>query len=242
MKPRIYSSLVLLSILSSGLVACKSPQPPVPVHEAPTVAESKVIPPTNAPAPVFPQEMVLFDGKTLKNWNVTEHGGHGEVTVENGELRIGMGADLSSVNWTNGPLPKVNYEIEFDAMKVDGSDFFCGLTFPVRDSFCSLILGGWGGGVVGLSSLDGMDASENDTSRSLYFERNRWFHIRLRVLEESIQTWVDDKKIIDVVTKDRKIAMRPGDIERAVPLGFSTWQTTSALKNIKLRQVKPAAE
>jgi len=193
--------------------------------------------PTNAPSIVLTKELSLFDGKTLSGWAITGFGGHGVVGVENGEIQIGMGADLSGINWTNGVLPKVNYEIEFDAMKVDGSDFFCGLTFPVRESYCSLILGGWGGGTVGLSSLDGMDASENDTSRSLYFERKRWFHIRLRVLEEKIETWIDDKKIIDVETKGRKIALRPGDIERGIPLGFSTYQTTAALKTIKIRSV-----
>ena len=39
-----------------------------------------------------------------------------------------------------GPLPKVDYEIELDAMKVNGSDFFVGLTFPYKESHASIIL------------------------------------------------------------------------------------------------------
>jgi hypothetical protein len=32
---------------------------------------------------------------------------------------------------------------------MDGSGFFAGITFPVYDSFCSWINGGWGGMVAG---------------------------------------------------------------------------------------------
>jgi len=103
----------------------------------------------------------LFDGKTLKNWAVTDFAGHGGAMVESNQVTISVGADLSGITWTNGTLPKTGYEISLEAIKMDGSDFFCGLTFPVGDSSCSLIVGGWGGGVVGLSSVDDMDASEN---------------------------------------------------------------------------------
>jgi hypothetical protein len=111
----------------------------------------------------------LFDGKTLRNWATTDFAGGTEATVDKAAIQIGSGAELSGITWTNGSLPKTDYEISLDAMKVQGSDFFCALTFPVRNSFCSLILGGWGGSVVGLSSIDGMDASENETTKSLYF-------------------------------------------------------------------------
>ena len=44
-----------------------------------------------------------------------------------------------------------------------GGDFFATLTFPVDDSFCTFVTGGWGGDIVGLSSIDGWDASDNET-------------------------------------------------------------------------------
>jgi hypothetical protein len=136
-------------------------------------------------------------------------------------------------------LPKNNYEIELDAMKVQGSDFCCGLTFPVQNSFCSLILGGWGGGVVGLSSIDGMDASENETTKSLYFKPDRWYHVRLRVTDKKIETWLDSELIINVEIEGRQIAMRFGEIYRSKPLGIATYTTSAALKNIQMRLVKP---
>src|SRR5436190_10892892 len=80
----------------------------------------------------------LFDGKTLKGWKITDFAGRGEVNIENDQLRLHSGVMLTGVSYTND-LPRTDYEISLEAMKVDGSDFFCGLTFPVENAFCSLI-------------------------------------------------------------------------------------------------------
>jgi hypothetical protein len=180
----------------------------------------------------------LFDGKSLTNWAVTDFAGHGPVTVEAGQIKIAMGDDLAGINWTNGPLPKTDYEISLDAVKVDGSDFFCGLTFPVADSSCSLILGGWGGGIVGLSSLDGQDASENETSHAMYFETGHWYHIVLRVTPKKIEAWLDKKTIIDASIVGRKVTLRAGPISMSEPLGVATYTTTAKLKNFQLRLIE----
>jgi hypothetical protein len=180
----------------------------------------------------------LFDGKTLANWQVTDFGGQGPVTVQSNQIRLGMGDILTGISWTNGPLPTNDYEISLQAVKLDGSDFFCGLTFPVGKSWCSLILGGWGGGVVGLSSLDGSDASENETTKMLYFEPNHWFLVRLQVRTGKIRAWLDDKKIIDVSTAGRVISLRPGPIYLSKPLGVAAYQTSSAIRDFKLRLLK----
>lgn len=180
--------------------------------------------------------MSLLDGKTLAGWKVTDFAGHGEVECTNGLVVLNMGDPFTGIQWTNPP-PSGSYEVALDAMRVMGTDFFCGLTFPVRDSFCSLIVGGWGGGLVGLSSLDGYDASENETTHSLNFERGRWYRIRLRVTAEKIEVWIDQDKIINVATKDRRISLRPGDIELSKPFGICAWQTTAALREIRLREL-----
>jgi hypothetical protein len=181
----------------------------------------------------------LFDGKTLAGWRETLFGGHGTVECNSGMLIMNMGDQLTGINWTND-VPKVDYEIGLEAMRVDGSDFFCGLTFPVKDSFCSLILGGWGGAVVGLSSIDGEDASENQTTQYMKFDKGRWYRVRVRVTGEKIQVWLDEKNIIDLLLEDRKISLRYGDIERSKPLGIATWQTTGAVREIKLRRLDEA--
>jgi len=135
----------------------------------------------------------------------------------------------------------MNYEVALDAMRVMGSDFFCGLTVPVGTNCCSLIVGGWGGSLVGISSLDGLDASENETSKFVTFESGRWYRIRLRVTEKKIQAWIDKDKVVDVNTSERRISVRPGDIELSKPMGLACWQTTAAYREIKFRRVSGPA-
>jgi len=148
------------------------------------------------------REISLFDGKTLGQWKITDFGGQGNVYVKDGSIFLEMGNYMTGVTWT-GPLIRMNYKISLEAMRVTGSDFFCGLTFPVGDNPCSLILGGWGGEVCGLSNLDYYDAANNETTRIISFETGRWYRVRLRVTPDKIEAWLDDEKIVDVVTTDR---------------------------------------
>jgi hypothetical protein len=178
----------------------------------------------------------LFDGKTLANWRATKFIGDGAVRVENGELILEAGRDLTGVTWIGPDLPATNYELALQARRVEGSDFFAGVTFPVADSFCSLILGGWGGQVVGLSSINGMDASENQTSQSVDFELGRWYDIRIRVTPAKIDAWLDERQIINQDLKGNKVDTRL-EVDPSRPLGVASWRTKSALRNIRLRRL-----
>jgi hypothetical protein len=206
-----------------------------------TLAGLALAPSSHAAPAEQPGTVILFDGGTLAGWQVIPFAGPGEVEVENGELIIGQGMELSGIVWTNhAQLPRSNYELSLEGKRVSGSDFFCGLTFPVKESFCSLILGGWGGAVVGLSSIDGDDASENETTQYRHFERERWHAIRLRVTDDRIIAWIDDDKIVDINIEGRRISLRPGEIERCAPLGLATWQTTGAFRNMRLQKLESA--
>jgi hypothetical protein len=125
-------------------------------------------------------------------------------------------------------------------MRVDGNDFFCGLTFPVGDDPCSLICGGWGGGVTGLSSIDGMDASENSCSGYYEYKSGQWYHIRLRVTKERIQAWIDKDQVVDCDIRDHRISVRI-EVNLSKPLGIATWCTTGAVKNIRMRPLPAKA-
>jgi len=177
----------------------------------------------------------LFDGQGLGQWKPTPFGGEGEVTADDGVLRIAMGADLSGVTW-KGEFPRQNFELAVEARRVEGSDFFCGLTFPVADSHCSLILGGWGGGVVGLSSIDGEDAAHNDTTQWKEFENGRWYGVAVRVTPARIECRLDDKTIIDQPLEGRRVSIRD-EVAASKPLGIATYSTTAEVRKIRVRRL-----
>jgi hypothetical protein len=178
----------------------------------------------------------LWDGKTLGDWQVTDFAGHGEVTVSGGELVLEAGLDLTGINLAKAPL-EMGYELELEAMRVKGGDFFCGLTFPVGAARCTLVVGGWGGTVVGISSIDGQDASENASSQSRRFELGRWYRVGVRVEPGRLQAFLDGEKVVDVELAGRTIGMRLGEIELSCPLGIASFRTKSALRGIRYRVV-----
>jgi len=178
----------------------------------------------------------LLDGKSLGAWKVTEYGGQGAVTPENGALRVGMGNPLSGIHWSGVECPRTNYEFGLEAMKIDGSDFFCGIIFPVGKESCSFIAGGWGGGVTGLSSVDAMNASENETTTHRSYAKNRWYLFRLRVTPEKIEVWIDKDKVVDLDLSNRHLSVHPS-VELACPLGIANFSTTSLFRNVTLKKL-----
>lgn len=181
-------------------------------------------------------EWLLFDGKSLAGWEPVDMGGSGDVTVEGGQLVINQGESLSGVVYQKAvELPLDRYEITLQAKRLQGVDFFCGLTFPVGSvkKCATLILGGWGGSVTGISSIDDQDASNNATGSYQRYEDNRWYSVRLRVTPENLSAWVDDKQVVDVDIKGRKIGLRPGPIESYAPLSLTTYNTMAAIKNVR---------
>lgn len=184
------------------------------------------------------EKIYLFNGLDLTNWEKTDYAGKGEVRVDdNGSLILEMGAELSGVHWKGAPLPVQNYEIHLQAKRTMGSDFFCGLTFPYKESHATLILGGWGGSLIGISSIDDFDASENETGDAYIFEDNQWYDIRLRATDSEISVWINDEQVIDCEVEGRKVAMRYGEIEMSVPLGISTYATTGVIREVFLKEI-----
>jgi hypothetical protein len=186
-----------------------------------------------APEPAWES---LFDGKTLTGWKAPNFSGQGTVEIDKGTMVLGSGDELTGMNLA-GAAPKNNYEVSLEATRLDGTDFFCGLTLPYNDSAFTLIFGGWGGALVGLSSINGDDASENETTKFMKFDKGRWYKIRARVTPDKIEAWLDDEKIINVETEGKKISMRPGEIEASVPFGLATFRTRGAYREIKLRRL-----
>ncbi|HKL34639.1 MAG TPA: DUF1080 domain-containing protein [Tangfeifania sp.] len=179
----------------------------------------------------------LFDGETLDGWEIAQFGPQGIVKVSDENLRLGMGDGCTGVTYT-GDFPRMNYEVMLEAQKISGNDFFCGITFPVDTSYCSLIVGGWGGPVVGISSIDGRDASDNETTTLKKFEKNTWYSIRLKVVPGKIEAWIDGEKLIDFITTDHELSIRP-EVYLSRPFGICSWATTAELRNIRLHKTEP---
>lgn len=178
-------------------------------------------------------ERVLFNGQSLEGWKITDWVHGGEVHVEDGLLVLGKGHQGTGVTWQKD-FPDRNYEVTLDAMRIKGSDFFCGMTFPVGEEFCTLIVGGWGGSLIGLSNIDGFDASENSTTAHKQFNNNQWYHIRLRVTEKKIEAWIDKEQVVNYSTEGHRFSLRMETLW-SKPFGFLTWRTKGALRDIRVR-------
>lgn len=178
------------------------------------------------------EDKLLFDGVSMENWEVIDFEGHGNISIADSSIIIGKGELISGIRWTED-FPKTNYEINLYARRIEGSDFFCGMTFPVKDSFLTLVLGGWNGAVVGLSSINGYDAANNETGTQYRFGSGWWYSVRLRVTDAKIEAWIEDEKIIDFTIGNSVFSLR-SEVESSVPFGFTTYKTTGALRDIKL--------
>ncbi|OAI46949.1 hypothetical protein AYO44_01870 [Planctomycetaceae bacterium SCGC AG-212-F19] len=187
----------------------------------------------------------VFDGKSLTGWKSANFGGEGEVTVKDGTILMEKGNDMTGVTYSRADFPKMDYEVTLEGKKLKGGDFFCTTTFPVGEAHCSLVVGGWGGSVVGLSSINSLDASENETTKNLTFKEDQWYKVRIRVTKDRIEAWIDKDQVVDAVTKGKKISIR-AECELSKPFGVATWRTTGAVRDIKVRELtaeeKKAAE
>ncbi len=226
---RMWVSAIL--IVTAGCFINEEVSIPPPAS-APAAAASRPVDLTGAPAGEWTP---MFDGRTLNGWRVlTEKAfvGHAEVAVRDGAIHLQPGQLQTGIGWAGG-FPRDNYEVTVEAMRTEGSDFFCGMTFPVGNEPCTLIVGGWGGMVVGLSNVDHMHAAENVTTNSQSFEKNRWYAIRLRVAPAKIEAWIDGNQMIALERAGHTFSVW-WEQEAAKPFGIATWCTGAALRNIRM--------
>lgn len=176
----------------------------------------------------------LLDGKSLGQWKETAFERRPAVRLEEGAIVLTAGQPLTGITWA-GEFPKSNYEIRFEAARMLGGDFFASVTFPAGGNFATWVLGGWGGDIVGISSIDGWDASDNETRSYANFETGRWYAFRLQVTDDHIMAWIDNERVVNVAIRGRAISLRHGEIKLSAPLGFASYNTTGAVRKIEYR-------
>ncbi len=179
----------------------------------------------------------LFDGRGLSGWQITEFGGEGEVVVADGRLILRAGEPLTGITW-GGEFPRRDFEISLRGARLSGLDFFGALTFPVGAGHCTLVLGGWGGVVVGLSSIDGFDADDNATRRLFDFEDGRYYHVRLRVSATHISAWIDGDRVVHQEIDGHVFSLHP-QIVPCEPLGLASFATDGAFLELRWRTLQP---
>jgi hypothetical protein len=176
----------------------------------------------------------LFDGKSLAGWQTGDFFRAVPVAVKDGAIQLPKGHPMAGITYTRGDFPTMDYEVTLEAKKIDGNDFFCTTTFPVADSFCSLVVGGWGGRLVGLSNINTLDASMNETQSDREFKRDHWYQVRVRVSPKRIEAWIDRDQVVDLDTTDRQISIRI-ECEACKPFGIATYDTSGAVRDIRVR-------
>jgi hypothetical protein len=179
----------------------------------------------------------LFDGHSLHGFASSGFGGDGDIAVVDGALCLEMGSPLTGVTWQGEP-PAGDYELEVTARRVDGTDFFCGLTFPVGEQFLTLVLGGWGGAVCGLSSIDGQDAWNNATCTSRRFETGVDYTVRLTVTPARVVATLDGAPLVAADIAGCEISLRP-EVWRSRPLGICAFATRAAIRVLRWRPLPP---
>ena len=196
--------------------------------------------PVSLPEPDAEGWMTLADGTSLDGWRIaegTKFVGHGDVVAAGGRIVLGAGIQATGIAWA-GDVPRVHYEIEVDAARVAGAGTFASLVFPLRHTYCRLVVGGATGDVVALSFVDGRNHNDprNPTRMRMSFELGRHYRVRLRVTDGHIRAWIDDRQVIDFETAGHKF----GDWHFGIrPLGVCAWRTKAAIRSIRLRRVEP---
>jgi hypothetical protein len=192
------------------------------------------------PAPTEAIDLLSQDAVT--RWQAAELTGAGAVKMQPGLIRLEAGQPVTAARFTGWEalaLPLCDYEVKLEARRVEGNDFFATLTFPIGSlsTSASLVLGGWGGGLVGISSLDGQDASENSTRSEHVLVNDLWYQMRMVVKRDELMAWLDDRLVINTSLKGRRIGLRLGDIEACAPFGLASYGTTGEVRRLSIRRL-----
>jgi len=178
----------------------------------------------------------LFSGTARQGWQPIAFYTPSTFTVlPSNTIACARGKPLSGIVYTNA-VPTMNYEVTLEAMRVEGSDFFVGLTLPIGKSFFTVIVGGWGGTLCGISSFDYDDASQNPWSESVALENNRWYTLRVRITPGVLQVFLNDTLYRARVEFDdaARFSLRPGEIEKSKPFGLTTYETAAHWRNLRI--------
>ncbi|MDB6133108.1 MAG: hypothetical protein JWM59_1351 [Verrucomicrobiales bacterium] len=164
-----------------------------------------------------------------------------EEAVKAGVLVLGKGQMLTAVRYEGKhPLLLTDYEISWQGMRLEGRDFFASMTFPFgSEKTCgTFVTGGWGGWTTGITALGHQYANENDTTGSTEFVTGRWYEFTLQVTKDCLRGLIDGKEQFKVAVQGRTVSMHHSEIQKCMPLGFASYDTKGAIRNVRIRPLK----
>lgn len=177
----------------------------------------------------------MLPEKELEGWEPSDFYENGKVSRADDVIIFEEGKPLTGITYVGKEkFPTSNYEIDLEARRTKGTDFLCGLTFPVGKGFCTFIAGGWGGGLVGLSSVDGSDASENATTSYHDFKNDKWYRFRVSVDDEFVRCWIDDDQVVTQERENHQFSTRI-EVHASQPLGYCVYNSVVEVKNFRWR-------
>ena len=190
------------------------------------------------------READLLSPSIITAWETAAIPDQGAVDVAVDGLRIQSGKPMSGVRfsaWRSPRFPLTNYAIDYEAMRVEGRDIFGMVTFPVGDeeTHATFVLGGWGGTVTGISSIDFSDANENQTRGEHPFENDHWYRVRIEVRTGDLRAWIDGKIVVNVSIKGRHVGLRQGYVDHCLPFGFATYGSAAVIRAVAMTRLSP---
>ena len=176
----------------------------------------------------------LFDGQSLAGWQPNKGSRVGKVEIQGGSILLHAGEPMTGITSTRENLPAQNYRLTYEAKRTDGNDFFAAATFPVAASFVTLVNGGWGGGVTGLSLINGASAVENETNHYLKYQNDVWYRFEVEVTGRAIRCLVDGQEVVLFPHEGAQLTTR---LETRVnqPLGFASYRSAGLIRRVEVQ-------
>ena len=244
----------------------EAPPPPPPkapegVLHAARKADSLDYPEKGKEPPPPPGWVPLFDGKTLDGWKAfeglvepraTPTGRAGRALVANAEMVLQGGGTHATIVSVRS-FPTTDYELAAEVMFSDKKGA-AWLLFPAERGCLALMLGLGPGpqhaSVLslreqghGFTSWGGLFRGPHSSSaeyRCKVLEPRHWYAVRVRVIRERIEIWMDDDMIADPDVVGQYFSA-PGLAAQVKPFGVAWLEGSLALRNVRMRRLSAEA-